>query len=54
MLGDVVTAALHNRKGNRESLPIRTLHDDLMQQPAIGMAPEQVTWHRCTTPCGMP
>jgi len=46
VLGDVVTAAPHNRKGNRESLPIRTLHDDLMQRAGgdWDRPPEQVTW----------
>jgi hypothetical protein len=29
-LGDVVTEAPHNRKGNRESLLIRTLHEELL------------------------
>lgn len=32
VLGDVVTTAPHNRKGNRESLPIRALHDDLLER----------------------
>jgi glycosyltransferase involved in cell wall biosynthesis len=31
-LGDVVNSAPHNQKGNRESLPIRLLHDDLMER----------------------
>jgi len=31
-LGDVVNSAPHNQKGNRESLPIRLLHDDLIER----------------------
>jgi glycosyltransferase involved in cell wall biosynthesis len=31
-LGDVVTSAPHNQKGNRESLSIRSLHDDLIER----------------------
>ena len=46
VLGDVVTAAPHNRKGNRESLPIRALHDDLMQRASgdWDQPPQQVNW----------
>ena len=46
VLGDVVTAAPHNRKGNRESLPIRALHDDLMQRAGgdWDRPPQQVSW----------
>ena len=46
VLGDVVTAAPHNRKGNRESLPIRTLHDDLLATAGGDWQtpPEAVCW----------
>ena len=46
VLGDVVTVAPHNRKGNRESLPIRALHDDLMQRAGgdWDRPPQQVSW----------
>lgn len=46
VLGDVVTAAPHNRKGNREALPIRTLHDDLLSSAGGDWQtpPEAVVW----------
>ena len=46
VLGDVVTAAPHNRKGNREALPIRTLHDDLLASAGGDWRspPEAVVW----------
>ena len=31
-LGEVVHSAPHNRKGNRESISIRTLHEDLLER----------------------
>ncbi|MDC0302896.1 sulfotransferase family protein [bacterium] len=46
VLGDVVTSAPHNRKGNREALPIRALHDDLLQCSGGSWCqpPAQVVW----------
>ena len=46
VLGDVVTEAPHNRKGNRESLPIRSLHDDLLVSAGGDWRspPEMVVW----------
>ena len=46
VLGDVVTSAPHNRKGNREALPIRALHDDLLDRSggAWNQPPSQVVW----------
>lgn len=46
VLGDVVTAAPHNRKGNREALPIRTLHDDLLASAGGNWQnpPDSVAW----------
>lgn len=46
VLGDVVTSAPHNHKGNREALPIRELHDDLLQRSggAWNKPPSQVVW----------
>lgn len=45
-LGNVVTSAPHNRKGNRESLPIRALHDDLLVTAGGDWKtpPEMVVW----------
>ncbi len=46
VLGDVVTQAPHNRKGNREALSIRTLHEDLMKQAGgdWDSPPENINW----------
>ena len=46
VLGDVVTAAPFNQKGNRESLPIRTLHDDLLAAAGGSWStpPDRVSW----------
>ena len=46
VLGDVVTSAPHNRKGNREALPIRAVHDDLLQSSGGSWdhPPSQVIW----------
>lgn len=46
VLGDVVTEAPHNLKGNRESLPIRSLHDDLLKRSggAWDNPPDSVVW----------
>ena len=46
VLGDVVTSAPHNRKGNREALPIRALHDDLLHSSGGSWdhPPSQVIW----------
>lgn len=46
VLGDVVTSAPHNRKGNREALSIRALHDDLLQRSdgAWNNPPSHVVW----------
>ena len=46
VLGDVVTSAPHNRKGNREALPIRALHDDLLHSSGGSWEkpPSQVIW----------
>ena len=46
VLGDVVNSAPHNRKGNRESLLIRQLHDDLLQRAGGSWdhPPSSVSW----------
>lgn len=46
VLGDVVTSAPHNRKGNREALSIRALHDDLLYRSsgAWNNPPSHVVW----------
>ncbi|WP_255347507.1 sulfotransferase [Synechococcus sp. KORDI-100] len=45
-LGNVVHAAPHNRKGNRESIAIRTLHEDLLQRSGGSwhQPPDSVEW----------
>ena len=48
MLGDVVTSAPHNRKGNREVLKIRALHDDLLHCSGGSWdhPPSEVVWRQ--------
>ena len=48
VLGDVVHAAPHNRKGNRESIPIQILHEDLLERAggSWDQPPEAVKWAR--------
>lgn len=48
VLGDVVHAAPHNRKGNRESIPIQILHEDLLERAggSWDQPPEAVQWTR--------
>ena len=45
-LGDVVNEAPHNKKGNRESLPIRELHEDILNSSGGSWdnPPEEVSW----------
>ncbi len=45
-LGDVVNKAPHNKKGNRESLPIRELHEDLLHRSGGSWdnPPQKVVW----------
>ena len=48
VLGDVVTSAPHNRKGNREALQIRDLHDGLLHSSGGSWdhPPSQVVWQQ--------
>ena len=48
MLGDVVNSAPHNRKGNRESIPIQILHEDLLERAggSWDKPPAAVQWSR--------
>ena len=48
VLGDVVNSAPHNRKGNRESIPIQILHEDLLERAggSWDKPPAAVQWSR--------
>jgi hypothetical protein len=47
-LGDVVTEARHNKKGNRESLAIRKLNDELLSynNGSWDSPPDRIKWER--------